>query len=726
MEIRGSRREPRVAAVLSASVALLFVVSASVPAGAYPRPGRSQLVSLSSAGQQATPPTFVPGTVRHCGNHCRSDLSAGGRFVAFETEADGLVAGDTNDASDVFVRDLKEGTTVRVSVASDGTPGEGACTPDGVSAEDAPAATFGSFGASINAKGRYVVFSSCSANLSLIDAKHTEDVFVHDRAGGATELVSQSSDGLPAFCVGGISCSSAGTTQAISASGRYVVFDSNAANLVVGDTNAVSDVFVRDRHEGTTERISVTSEGSEAQANVGLAFPFGSLAGSISDDGRYVVFLSDAPNLAANAPDEKLVDNVDVFVHDRSSGETEQIDVDADGNEDIVPITDIETLELLEAAISPNGRYVAFISRWDGFVPNDTNDAYDVFVHDRKTGRKERVSVGSTGGEGDSYSMGHLAFSADGRFITFASTAHIDPDDDEGGTCGVDTGIRDFHCGLTGDKDVYVYDRITGSAELVSRNRDGGTDCDPDLYPNSGCPGWTWSSSISADGRYVSFQSDSQQLVKGDENDVRVKDHFVRDRGTPLGGGLGGNATPSGSGQPEPLICLQGICLPPGAAARTADLPSDATGALSPSSAELLGVSLAYRPGFEDLFLRLDVERLAGVRVGPDLWADATTLYGARLRVDGADYELRAAASPLASLPLRPTIGLFSCTDRACHEIARLRGGYGTTGEQVVASIPLALLGLQDGGRIEHLHAFSALGTFAGGAEMLFDRVTLH
>jgi hypothetical protein len=201
--------------------------------------------------------------------------------VAFKSGASNLVAGDTNGYYDIFVRDRQTGQTTRVSVASDGTQSN--------SDSEYP---------SINADGRYVAFSSAS-KLVPGDTNGSYDVFVHDRQTGITERVSVASDGTQGNYDSGY-----WNSPCISADGRYVAFDSGASNLVPGDTNWPTDVFVRDRQAVRTTRLSVASDGAQANG--------GSWYACISADGRYVAFGSGAVNLV---PGDTT--GWDVFVRDR-------------------------------------------------------------------------------------------------------------------------------------------------------------------------------------------------------------------------------------------------------------------------------------------------------------------------------------------------------------------------------------------------------------------------
>ena len=187
-------------------------------------PGATERVSLDSAGIEGNGFSGYP------------TISADARFVAFSSDASNLVPGDTNLAPDIFVRDRQTGTTERVSVDSVGSQ-----------------ATGSSFEPAISADGRFVAFGSIASNLVPADTNGTRDIFVHDRQTGATERANVDSAGNEA--------NAAAFLPTISGDGRFVAFSSDAGNLVPGDTNPASDVFVRDRQTGTTERASLDSAG---------------------------------------------------------------------------------------------------------------------------------------------------------------------------------------------------------------------------------------------------------------------------------------------------------------------------------------------------------------------------------------------------------------------------------------------------------------------------------
>ncbi|HEY9821824.1 MAG TPA: DUF4347 domain-containing protein [Candidatus Sericytochromatia bacterium] len=182
------------------------------------------LVSIGTDGTQGNDRSY------------HSSISADGRYVVFRSEASNLVSGDTNNTSDIFVYDRQTDTTRRVSVNSSGTQGNGF-----------------SQSPSISADGRYVAFNSDASNLVSSDTNNTSDIFVHDLQTDTTRRVSINSNGTQG--------NSASYRPSISADGRYVAFNSDASNLVSGDTNNTSDIFVHDLQTDTTRRVSVATDG---------------------------------------------------------------------------------------------------------------------------------------------------------------------------------------------------------------------------------------------------------------------------------------------------------------------------------------------------------------------------------------------------------------------------------------------------------------------------------
>jgi Tol biopolymer transport system component len=412
-------------------------------------------------------------------------------------------------------------STTRVSVPDSG--------PQGNSISAQPA---------ISADGRFVAFSSSATNLVAGDTNALDDIFVRDRTDGTTTRVSVPASGAQAL--GGHS-----SRPAISADGRFVAFHSFATNLVAGDSNGRGDVFVRDRNSGTTTRVSLTSTGAQANGS--------SVAAAISADGRFVAFQSSATNLVAGDSNSAG----DIFVRDRTGGTTTRVSLTSTGTQSSGHSTN--------AVISDDGRFVAFVSRADDLVAGDSNFIPDLFLRDRTGGTTTRVSVTSTGtqatGGGGVSTASPPAMSGGAGLIAWSSDAtNLVAGDDNGRddvfvrdraaatttrasvpnsgfqASGNSSGIpaissdgrivafrstaTDLVAGDTnGQTDIFVRDRNAATTSRVSLTSTG-------TQANGG---GSLSPVISADGRFVAFQSGATNLVAGDSN--AVSDIFVRDRG---------------------------------------------------------------------------------------------------------------------------------------------------------------------------------------------------
>ena len=357
---------------LASSIVLGALALSAAAAG----PPSTTRVSVSSTGAQGDRDTYAAG------------ISASGRYVLLNSMAQNLVPGDTNDSPDVFVRDRTGGVTTRVSVSTGGAQARGRSSAGGMSAS-----------------GRYVVFESDAPNLVAGDTNNTSDVFLHDLRSGVTSRVSVSSGGRQASGPSGFA--------AISADGRYVAFSSLAPDLVRGDTNRISDVFVRDLATGKTTRVSLDSHGRQARCNIGYCE---STEPVLSAHGRYVAFQSSATNLVPHDTNRLG----DVFVRDRRTGRTTRVSVDSRGRQGGGDRTNNGSNA---PTISANGRYVVFHSNDSNLVRGDTNRVFDIFVHDRHTGRTTRVSISSSGAQADQESLGAASISSDGRYVAFTSLA---------------------------------------------------------------------------------------------------------------------------------------------------------------------------------------------------------------------------------------------------------------------------------------------------------------
>ncbi len=323
--------------------------------------GSTERVSVDSLAAEANGASGVPA------------LSADGRFVAFESLATNLVAGDTNARRDVFVRDRQTGLTERVSVSTAGVQANNDC-----------------FLPSLSADGRYVAFTSIANSLVPGDAGGFRDVFIRDRQLGTTILASVSTAGVQG--------NANSIDPRLSADGRTLAFTSLSTNLVAGDVNGMRDIFARDLVLGVTQLISLDSAGLQAD--------FESDHAAVNTDGRYVAFQSGATNLVPGDTNGSR----DVFVRDRTLGTTVRVSVNSTGAQ--------SNFFSYFPSISADGQRIAFDSNATGLVPGDSNGSRDVFLHDRSTGLTTRLSVDNAGLQGTGTSA-LPALSADGLFAVF-------------------------------------------------------------------------------------------------------------------------------------------------------------------------------------------------------------------------------------------------------------------------------------------------------------------
>ena len=428
-----------------ALVLLLAVIGLLIPSAvlAHP-PGVTELVSVSSSGEAANNQSDMPA------------LSGDGRFVAFVSLADNLVPGDTNGVADTFVYDRLTNTTERVSVSSRERQGNADSGLIGVAAYPA-----------ISDDGRFVAFVSDADNLVSKDTNGTPDVFVRDRLLGTTERVSLTSTGAQA------NGSSHG--PAISADGRFVVFESDAQNLLpTPDPFAFGgQIYVHDRQTGTTEIVSVNAAGERGNSL--------STQPDISGDGRFVVFSSFADNLVTG-----VQSGLQVYLRDRTTGTVERISENALGEpgdgSSVAP------------KVSLDGNIVAFQTNAGNLI-GDGNHESHILVKDRTTGAFERVSATSTGEPADLLSE-HPDITPDGRFVAFMSLAtNLVPGD---------TNNR---------RDIFVRDRQTGTVVRVSVSTTGEEGNSESQWP-----------SISDDGLVTAFQSNADNLIPGANGGIFVHD----------------------------------------------------------------------------------------------------------------------------------------------------------------------------------------------------------
>lgn len=396
--------------------------------------GQTSIVSVSTAGALGN-------------GDCGSDvpaISGDGRFIAFSSHATNLVPNDSNVWRDIFVRDTVAGQTEIVSISTEGIAGNANCfspviTPDGrFIAYSTSATTLVSGGTngtyhiflrdrqtgitevvsrstvgalsnglsqrpSISSDGRFIAFESLATNLTSGTPAGIFNIYVRDRQLGTTELVSVSTTGAP----GNLDSYS----SSISSDGRSVAFASDALNLVPGDTNNSTDVFMRDRQAGQTAIVSVSSSGLIGNSS--------SYQPSISANGLFIAFASAASNLVFS--DTNGFD--DIFIRSVANGQSELVSISTTGIQ--------ANSYCFQPSISNDGCFVAFASYASTLINNDQG-TYDIFVHDRSLGFTQAVDFSDTGEQGNEGSYGS-AISADGHYVAYWSGAtNLVPNDTNG------------------------------------------------------------------------------------------------------------------------------------------------------------------------------------------------------------------------------------------------------------------------------------------------------
>jgi len=373
------------------TAAILLTIAMMLPTGAAAQV--IERISLDSHELQGTGTSSVPLSTRV--------VSIDGRFVVFSSEADDLVANDTNGISDVFLRDRVLGTTVRISVNKD----------------DGGDASGESHSPSISSTGRFIAFASLAGNLVEGDDNGYLDVYVHDRI--ASQIVRAS------VVESGNEPNGDSKDPYISGDGRYVTFSSNATNLVTEGANINVDIYVRDLFLGQTRKVSVRPAGVFTELN--------SWNPAISADGRHVVFTSGDSGLVPGdieGPQDIFVRNLETWAIERVSVST----AGAEANE-----------RNGVAATNADGSVVAWWSRADNLVEGDDNGQDDIFVRDRVAGTTTRINVSSAGEQSSGGGSWHVSITDSGRFVVFLSNASnlVDEDINEHG-------------------DIFSHDRLTG------------------------------------------------------------------------------------------------------------------------------------------------------------------------------------------------------------------------------------------------------------------------
>jgi Tol biopolymer transport system component len=443
-------------------------------------------------------------------------VSSNGQFVAFYSDADNLVAGDTNGFRDVFVRDLVAGTNYLVSVNTNGTAGDCLSTDPAISGD-----------------GRYVAFTSSADNLVAGDTNNAQDVFVRDLLAGTTTLVSVSTDGIDPG-------NSDSYSPVISANGRYVLFRSKASNLAAGSftfTLGTDNLFFRDLQAGTT--YPLTSSGV--------------LSAAMTRDGQSVVFLGGAVGIGgtqlyvwSSAANSLVFTNHQLFSLSTGAG-VNSCTISDNGQKiawaaSTFPLT-TGTYGLIEEDIlantatgvfsnlsyffshanlrfSSDGRFLVYSLAYN------SSPLQSIYVYDALNNTNLFVSQNYNGSGPASSNSDSPAISPNGRFIAYRSSAgNIVPFD------------------FNNDADLFLYDRSNNATILISVNAAGSASADDrSLKPV-----------FSADGGTLFFQSWASDIAGNDFNSG--SDLFALDlTGLPMTTGTGGGATNAASGFVAQLI----------------------------------------------------------------------------------------------------------------------------------------------------------------------------
>lgn len=401
--------------------------------------GKTSRVSIHSSGAQGS------------GHSSNPSISADGRWVTFNSAANNLVSDDTNPYSDIFVHDRNNSTTVLISRATNGAGANSGCGYP-----------------SMSDSGSLVAFQSYSSNLAIGSGNVPQNIFMRDLDRNTTERISSSIEGQ--------NPNGTSSSPDVSPSGRYVTFHSDASNLVLGDNNDQLDVFVHDRQSRVTKRVSLSSAGLQSNGP--------SFNGSVSEDGLFVTFHSQANNLVVN-------DNnglTDIFIKNTQTGAIVRV---GGNGESWFP------------SIASNGKTVAFSSHANNLVPGDTNGKQDIFTYNTVTNSIVRVSTTMNGIEANGYSA-YPSISADGTQVVFVSTASNLASGDSNQAS--DVFVK--HLGTLLTTRLF---RLNNRTQASSHS--GGAD-------------------ISGDGQRIAFQSDANNLFNNDREYTR--DLFIHDRNTNL------------------------------------------------------------------------------------------------------------------------------------------------------------------------------------------------
>ncbi len=340
--------------------------------------------SINELSRVSVAAASIGGAQANAISYVETDVSDNG-IVVFASDASNLITAglDTNNATDIFAFDMVSREVARISVA------DGNVQVNGRSRNPV-----------VSTNGLLIAYRSAATNVVPNDNNGHVDIFVFDRGVQKVSRVNIASDGSQSNLEDGIDVP---VGLDINATGTIVVFESKGSNLVPGDNNGVSDIFIRDRVANQTHRVSVASGGGQANG--------ASTAPSISDNGRYIAFASAASNLVAGDSNGAT----DIFLHDRQTNTTTRVSVVTGGGQANGAST--------TPSISGNGRYISFWSSATNLASGDSNGVGDIFVHDRKTGITTRASIAGNGDQGNGVSAEFSSLSKKGEYLVFASAA---------------------------------------------------------------------------------------------------------------------------------------------------------------------------------------------------------------------------------------------------------------------------------------------------------------
>jgi hypothetical protein len=436
------KRKLKLSVMLTATTMFAFGYSFVTSKTAEAIFGVNAYISVSSGGTKGNAASTAP------------DISLDGRYIVFSSSATNLVSGDTNGFGDVFLRDTFLDTTTRVSVDSTGTQSNG-----------------GSSSAKISGNGKFIFYASSATNLVSGDTNASSDIFKYDVINGTTTRVSVDSTGTQ---------SNGGSSNPDpDATGRFVVFETSSTNLAMTDTNANSDVVLKDSTAGTTTYMSQSDTGVLGNGGNGYFPP------KISCDGRFVLFASGSSNLVASDTNGFN----DVFLTDML------------GTRMITNITLGGNGTSYGGDLSCDGRYLIYSSDASNQIASDTNGQGDTFRYDRLTSTKQRANI-KEDGAAPSDGAGPVTISADGRFIVFYTTSG-----------NYTTTTTDSN----NKRDLFLRDMTTNTIKIVSMNTTGTTANNESAFRGS----------ISGGNRVV-FSSIATDLISGDTS---TEDVFTVDGG---------------------------------------------------------------------------------------------------------------------------------------------------------------------------------------------------